>query len=726
MNYIDFLENKKIIIQDSGFEIDESQLNNKLFDFQKFIVKKALKKGRYSIFADTGLGKTPMQLEFARQILLYENKSVLILAPLAVSLQTIEQGKKFDIEVEKFNGKYKNKIYISNYEQLDNIDCNRFAGIILDESSILKNFTGKLRNKIIDNFKNTKYKLACTATPSPNDLMELGNHAEFLNIMTSSEMLAMYFNHDGGSVGKWHLKKHSKKEFYHWIGQWATVIITPKDIGFDGKRYILPELKYFNYKINVSLQKNNSFFNDRIVSATNFNQQLKLTKKQRLNKVKEIIDTNKNEQIIIWVNQNGEADYLKKILKDYDYREVRGSDKIEKKEKDLIDFAHNKYKILITKSKIAGMGMNFQSCHIQIFAGLDFSFEKLYQSVRRSYRFGQKEKVYIHIVSTDTMENVIDSIREKENIFNELRMEMKNIINKTKHKEIKNYNMKDVITDNYKLLLGDCCKRIKEIKNESIGFSIFSPPFAELYVFSDKLEDMGNCRNYDDFFEHFIFLIPELYRIIQLGRLIAVHCVDLPLKKSVAGQIGFRDFSGRLIQKFIENGFVYHDRITIWKDPAVEMQRTKALGLLHKQLKKDSSMCRTGNPDYLLVFRKEGTNKVPIENKDIPVYEWQKMASPVCMDIKQSNTLNKKNARETNDEKHIRPLQLDTIQRAITLWSNKNDIVFTPFMGIGSEIYQAIKMNRRGIGIELKESYFKEAVKNVKNAELKKRMSFNI
>jgi DNA modification methylase len=271
----------------------------------------------------------------------------------------------------------------------------------------------------------------------------------------------------------------------------------------------------------------------------------------------------------------------------------------------------------------------------------------------------------------------------------------------------------------FDLINGDCVSEAKNIQDNSIHLSVFSPPFAELYVYSDDHRDMGNSRNYEEFFTHFNFLTPELYRIMMPGRIVAVHCMDLPIQKGKEGYIGLRDFSGMLIKNFQDNGFIYHAKTTIWKDPVVEMQRTKSLGLLHKQVKKDSSMSRVGLPDYVLFFRKEGVNPEPIKNMDIPVDLWQQYASPVWMDINYSDTLNNyREGRHDNDEKHICPLQLGTIKRIIHLYSNKGDMVFSPFAGIGSEGFQALKMGRTFTGIELKESYYNIAVQNLKNAEI--------
>ena len=279
--------------------------------------------------------------------------------------------------------------------------------------------------------------------------------------------------------------------------------------------------------------------------------------------------------------------------------------------------------------------------------------------------------------------------------------------------------LNQVIKENYSLYNGDSCEIMTTIPDNSIHYSIFSPPFADLYVYSNSERDMGNCKNKSEFYEHFRFIVKELYRIMMNGRLVSFHCMNLPTSKQRDGFIGITDFRGELIRLFEECGFIYHSEVCIWKDPVIAMQRTKALGLLHKQIKKDSAMCRQGIADYLVTMRKPGDNpeKITHTNESFPVQVWQNYASPVWMDINPSNTLQRTSAREEKDEKHICPLQLDVIKRGINLWTNPNDIVFTPFMGIGSEVYQSLKMGRRGIGIELKESYYNQAVINCENAE---------
>jgi hypothetical protein len=719
MDYKDFLINKQKAVIHSGVDVNEEYLNPFMFAFQKFIVKRALKAGKYAIFADCGLGKTLMQLEWANQVSKHTNKPVLILAPLAVSGQTIKEAAKFNLHCEKLKSDvFGFGVYISNYEQLENIDCSQFSGVVLDESSILKNFEGATKQTIIDNFSHTPYKLACTATPSPNDPMELGNHSEFLDIMSRNEMLAMYFVHDGGETAKWRLKGHATKLFYQFVGSWAIMLNKPQDIGFEMNGYDLPKLNILENQIITSKRDNGRLFNDMSISATNFNEELRLTKIERIDEVVSIINSKPDENFIIWIKQNEEGELLKKLLPDA--VEVKGSDSNEWKKDKLLGFANNEFRILITKTKIASFGMNYQNCNNQIFASLDFSFEGLYQAIRRSYRFGQKNEVNIYLITTDTMANVKQSIDHKQKQFEIMQDEMSKAINANLNNQmiqISNYDTKEEKNEWYNIKRGDSCQLIKAIDSESIGLSVFSPPFAELYTYSSHIEDMGNSKDYTEFLQQFNYLVVELYRILMQGRNVAVHCMDLPIQKGKEGFIGLRDFSGMIIRAFEDAGFIYHSRITIWKDPVVEMQRTKALGLLHKQIKKDSTMSRVGIPDYVLVFRKDGERNDPVTNTDLPVDLWQKYASPVWMDIDYGDTLQGfRNGREENDEKHIAPLQLPTIERIIHLYSNKGDTVFTPFLGIGSEVYQAVKMGRKGIGFELKESYFDLAKKNIQAA----------
>ncbi len=277
----------------------------------------------------------------------------------------------------------------------------------------------------------------------------------------------------------------------------------------------------------------------------------------------------------------------------------------------------------------------------------------------------------------------------------------------------------DQVTENkYAVYNGDSCEIVKAIPDNSIHYTIFSPPFASLYTYSNSDRDMGNSKGDDEFYNHFIYLAKELYRVTMPGRLLSFHCMDLPLMKERDGVIGLKDFPSIIRQIFEDCGFIYHSKVTIWKNPVTEMQRTKALGLLHKQIRKDSAMNRQGIPDYIVTMRKPGENpeRISHTHETFPVDVWQNYASPVWMDIRQSDTLQKKSARDDKDERHICPLQLEVIQRCIELWTNPGDIVLDPFAGIGSVPYVAVTMGRRGIGVELKESYYKQAKNNLEIA----------
>lgn len=681
--YIEFLQKKQTSIESSGFDLMDSEMNEKLFPFQKYCVKRAVKAGRFAMFEDCGLGKTLQQLEWAYQVQKHINQPVLILAPLGVIGQTIQEGVKFGYEVKEmgltvFDQDLKAGIYITNYDNMDNIDSYLFGGVVLDESSILKNFNGKIRN----------------------------------------ELLAMYFVHDGGSTSDWRLKGHAKQAFWDFVSTWAVMLSKPGDIGFSNEGYELPELKVIEDYIETPKRNNGMLFNDVAVSATGYHNELRETINERMKRVSEIVNSS-SDSWIVWIGHDEEGDLLRKMIPGA--VEVKGSDNKQKKKDNLLGFGKGEFRVLITKLKIAQFGLNYQNCHNQIFASLDFSFESTYQGIRRSYRFGQEYDVNIHLIVTDTMQNVRKSFEDKQSAFYEMQRAMTHAMNrniKNELKLMKTVSQKEYQSDFCHIMNGDCVQLIESIPDESIGFSIFSPPFAELYTYSDKLEDMGNSKDYKEFFVAFNFLVKELYRVMWSGRNVAVHCMDLPIQKGKEGYIGLRDFSGMILKAFEESGFIYHSRVTIWKNPVTEMQRTKALGLLHKQVKKDAAMSRVGIPDYLMIFRKPGNHDHPV-HCDISVDTWQKYASSVWMDIDYSDTLNGVKGRDKEDEKHICPLQLQTIERAITLWSNKGDKILTPFLGIGSEVYQSIKMGRYGIGFELKESYFVEAVKNCKNVEVK-------
>jgi superfamily II DNA or RNA helicase len=717
--YHAFIEGKRTDFEGVGFEA--TALPKRLFDFQEAIVKWACKKGRAAIFADTGLGKTAMQTVWADQVQKHTGGMVLIVAPLCVAQQTVKEAAKFGVKVEYVRKQGTAPIQITNYEMLEHFTLGDYKGVVLDESSILKNETGTTRNAIIEACSKVEYRLSCTATPSPNDFMELGSQAEFLGIMRHIEMLATYFTHDGGETSKWVLKGHAKTKFWEWLSTFSIFIKSPADLGFDGRRYKLPELHIHNHVVSADEILDGFLIPVQAESLQERNRARKQTVDKRVAKVAEIIGDSADPWLV-WCHLNDESEKLAYAL---DCPDVKGADSIPQKEKAIMAFTDGSVPRMVTKPSIAGFGMNWQHCRNMVFVGLSDSYEEIYQAIRRCYRFGQTKPVHVHIVSADIEGAVTANIKRKELQMEEMTSAMISHMTEFQRRqftqskrESMTYKKDKVEGQGFVAHLSDCVELAASLPADSLDFSVFSPPFASLYTYSNSEYDMGNVKDDDGFYKQFRFLVAELFRTIKPGRNVSFHCMNLPSSKQWHGYIGLRDFRGELIRLFSEAGFIFHSEVCIWKDPVTAMQRTKAIGLLYKQLKKDSCISRQGIPDYLVTMRKPGENAEPVTKRpeNFPVGLWQKYASPVWLDINPSRTLSKQGAREADDERHICPLQLDVIERAIMLWSNAGDTVFSPFMGIGSEGYTALKLGRKFIGAELKESYFKQAVKNLNDA----------
>lgn len=917
MKYEEFVQSKRRTEVPTGH--NPGELNQHLFDFQRTIVAWAVRRGRAAIFADTGLGKTLMQLSWAHEVASHTGGAVLVLAPLAVSEQTIEQGAKFGIEVKRVpKGESVDGagIWITNYERMDAIDFASLAGLVLDESSILKSHDGKTRAKIIEQSQMVPYRLSCTATPSPNDFDELGNQCEFLGVMTRNEMLATYFVNDTGDTGTWKLKGWGSERFWEWMGSWSVVLRSPADLGFDGSRYELPPLEYFEHVVETE-SLGDDLFSRPAMTLTERRKAQRNSIEARCKALADMVNAETDEDWVIWCHLNDEAEMLEKLIpgslnvKGADSPEFKSlsiqwfcdklqfSDKLaaitkelqwtkkhtsksitksagksesrkllsgnkqtqsiegstcestlepiernskglqsnkrnttesverhmqqmqsfEKGQKrksplgknptktsdtaselrnteslmssisecsmskeDVAQYVnrqslevspeadsmlttaiaqgesgdccaalaisdlgssktelnrcvqrfstlseHRKGRVLISKASMFGYGINMQHCARMAFVGLDDSFEKFYQAVRRCYRFGQKRSVHVHLFTAENEGQILQNLKRKEQSHHELSENMVGFMKDIMEKELQgtknivdDYKEDTYSSDGFTVHLGDCVKWAKRMESESIDYSVFSPPFVDLFTYSNSDHDMGNCTSDEEFNQQFRYLVDELFRVIKPGHNVSFHCMNLPTTKMRHGHIGVRDFRGELIRIFQEAGFIYHSEVCIWKDPVVAMQRTKALGLLHKTIRENATMSRQGLPDYVVTMRKPGdvVDRVKHDGiEDLPVDLWQKYASPVWFDIDQSKTLNKLPARDDKDLKHMCPLQLDVIERCIHLWSQKGDLVFSPFTGIGSEGYMAVKMGRRFVGTELKPSYFELACQNIEDAK---------
>lgn len=428
-DYGNFLQSKQIENVFCGFE--PVGLNGGLFDFQRDITTWACRRGKAALFEDCGLGKSIQQLAWADQVHRYTHGNVLIVAPLAVSKQTKREGEKFGIPVNiaRNQDSIQTGINITNYEMLDHFDADCFAGVVLDESSILKNYSGKIRNSIIKKFRNTRFKLACTATPSPNDLMELGNHAEFLTDVTRAEMLAMFFVHDSGDTSKWRLKKHASIEFWEWVCSWAVMLRNPNEIGYEQHGYELPELRIIDHRLP---------YPGEVPEKMSLNQRRKArrdTLMERCQHAATIVNCS-DEPFVIWCDLNDESTMLADLIDGA--IEIAGRHSPEYKESNMIGFSENRFRPLVTKPKIAGLGMNWQNCRNQIFVGLSDSYEQYYQAVRRCWRFGQNYPVNVHIVYSEAEGAVVENIRRKEKDHNIMFSEMINAMQPISATNIRN------------------------------------------------------------------------------------------------------------------------------------------------------------------------------------------------------------------------------------------------------------------------------------------------
>jgi len=742
-NYTDFLNSKKYKVDNCGVKIDTSLVHSKLFQWQKDIVVWAIKKGRCAIFLDTGLGKTFIQLEWARLL----NLNTLIIAPLSVARQTVREAKNINIDIKYVRSQSEittdNKLWITNYEMADQFDYACFGSVVLDESSILKSIGGKTRQRLTELCQGIKYKLCCTATPAPNDYIELGNHTEFLGICKESEMLAMFFinankehtivienkayrkkgTNKGGT--EWRLKHHAEQHFFQWLASWAITMTKPSDLGHDDNGFILPPLNIKPIFIHSDYKPDDQLFFTHLHGITDRVKVRRSTVNGKIDELKKIIDTD-GGQWIVWCGLDNESNAAIKAIGN-DAVEAKGADPIEHKVKTIEDFQDGKIRILITKPKIAGFGMNFQNACNMVFMGLNDSWEGYYQCIRREWRYGQTNPVNVYLIMHDVEAEIYQNIMRKDAMAKRL---ISNLINQVKDYEkgelglnvklIEDYREDTLKSNNWVAMLGDSCERLKDIQPDSIDLSVYSPPFADLFTYTASERDLGNSRDWAEFFSHYKFIIQEVLRVTKPGRLTCVHTSDIPAMANRDGYIGIKDFPGEVIRAYEKEGWQFVGRAFVQKNPQAQAIRTKSKALLFVQMRKDSSDSRPALVDQILLFKKDGENVVPITpvlNKELDNETWIEWANGIWLGISESDTLQFCRARGTDDEKHICPLQIGTIERCIKLYSNPGEMILTPFGGIGSEAYTALKLGRKATLIELKPEYFEVAVSNLKQAE---------
>jgi len=739
--YKEFLETKIIRHGPTGKQIDISAIHPLLFDFQRDLVHWAVRKGRAAIFADTGLGKTLMQLEWARLI----GEKTLIIAPLSVARQTVREAKKLDLDVTyaRSQAQVNGQLSITNYEMIQEFDFSQFGAVVLDESSILKAIGGKTRRRLTKLCANVPYRLCCTATPAPNDYTELGNHVEFLGICKASEMLAMFFinankehtyyidgkayRRKGSNKGgqEWRIKHHAEEAFFRWLASWAIALIKPSDLGYEDHGFTLPPLKIHPIFVQADYVPEGQLFFTHIKGIRHAAAIRRQTIPDRLKVMADLVHDSK-KQWIIWVGLDDESRQVMEALGD-DAIEVKGSHDAEYKASAFEGFQDRKHRILVTKPRIGGFGMNFQNAHKMIFFGLNYSWEAFYQCIRREWRYLQENPVDVYLVMSDIENSIYQNIMRKDAMAKRLREKLIEQVRAYEEGELRMETINDngyeedtVNGENWTAMLGDACERMAELETDSIDLSVYSPPFADLYTYTDTERDLGNSRDWDEFFTHYAFVIREVLRLTKPGRLTCVHTSDIPAMAQKDGYIGVKDFPGAVIHAYEREGWIFVGRAYIQKNPQAQAIRTKSKALLFVQLAKDSASSRPALIDQILIFRKPGENAAPITpvaNGELDNERWIEWAHGIWTGIQETDTLQFSPARGADDEKHICPLQLGTIERCVKLYSNPGETVLTPFGGIGSEGYMAVKLGRKAILIELKPEYFDVMVKNMHGIE---------
>lgn len=717
-DYETLLASKRLIVQPVGRVVADEDIHPKLFNFQRDLVRWSVAKGRAAIFADTGLGKTYLALEWAR----LTDTQALIVAPLSVSRQIVRMAPDIDLDATySRSGDPAGKLTVTNYEMLERFDPDDYGALVLDESSILKNYAGKVRNQLIAWGQTIPNRLCCTATPAPNDIAEIANHAEFLGVMSRVDMLAAFFVHDDDG---WRLKGHAVNAFYRWMASWGMSLRRPSDLGYSDDGFDLPPLTVEPLFITSDYEPEDRLFAYGLSGITERATVAKTTVKARCATAAQL-STETNDPVLVWVGRNDEQAEMERLLTEsgISFESVHGSLSVEEKIERTERWIDGHSRVMVSKPSVLGFGMNFQHCARQIFVGLDDSYEKFYQAVRRSYRYGQTRPVDVTVVLADEQRPIFDNVLSKEKEAQKMANELvahvaefeKAEIGEAKTAEFP-YVEDEASGDGWTLKLGDSSVRLAEIESESVGLSVFSPPFLSLYTYSPSERDLGNSATPDVFWDHFAFISSELFRVTQPGRNVCIHVQQVATTKTREGFVGLHDFRGDTIRHFREAGFTYYGEVCIDKDPQAQAIRTKASTLMFVQLHRDSSKSRPALADYIIIMKKPGDNPEPIQ-PDITNDQWIEWARPIWYGIRESDTLNYREARASDDERHIAPLQLGTIERCVRLWSNPGDLVLSPFAGIGSEGYVAVKAGREYVGIELKPDYWRVAVKNLTQAQ---------
>lgn len=765
-------------------------LNASLFKFQASIVRWALQRRCAAVFADTGLGKSRMELSFADAVVAMEGADtckVMVFTPLCTTQQLVDEAAKMGLvsQVKAVRGMDQvtgASIYVANYEIADKFDLSQFKCIVLDESSILKHKECKTGQWLIAKSQQAPYRLCLTATPCPNDYAEIMNQAAFLGVATHDYLLNTFFQRIDNT--KVRLRPHAMKPFATWLSTWSVWVSSPADVGFhdEAAMYELPKLNIEYEVVDISTDR----IQDAIASAEppspdttsakkkpkkkaaalgGFENRIKcrrMTLEDRIQACAAMVNAD-DSPWVVWCTLNDESHELAKRIKGA--TELTGADPQAKKDAALRAFSTGEKRVLVTKSEIAGFGLNWQHCHKMVFVSFTDSYESMYQAIRRCYRFGQEHEVTVKIITTSVEKAVQDNIARKDREVSALKtMMMRHMhahwadggprgaakpIAQTAEDVLCKKHHRIVQTDSARMIQGDCVAAMAgHLSDASVDYIVFSPPFQSLYRYSPDVCDVSNCSSESQFEEHMCFVAKQLLRVLKPGRLMSFHCMNIPRRRLEHGDAcanSIIDLRGQLVRIFEAAGFLLQSEVCVFRDPVQAMYRTKAQGLFYKTFCGDASIARQALPDYVITMRKPGTNAVPIVHvagPSNPMEKWIKLASPVWH-VNHSNTLNVKKSVataacgndagstqgdstddvtaatadeceiESEDQKHPTPLQLEVIENCVDLWTNEGEVVLDPFSGIGSVGHVCKRLGRKYVGIELVDKYFEASLLHV-------------
>jgi superfamily II DNA or RNA helicase len=725
--------------QDSDSDCEDLDVRGPLYGFQAAIVRWALRRRRAAVFAATGLGKSFSLLAYSDAVLCKSaSSSVLVITPLCTAHQLIEEARLhfpgLDIVYAKRPpASVAGKVIVTNYENATSFpDMGKtFRAIVLDESSMLKHSECKTGAFIIEHARAAPYRLALSATPCPNDACEILNQADFLGVGTHDFLMANFFEKNSASNNKPVLRAASQRPFVEWLGTWSVWLDSPSDIGFDedAAAFELPPMdtRFVDVKTDALKDADGKALTHRIKAR-------KATLEDRVAHAARLIreDPDQTSPWVVWANLNDEARQLVKAIGG-SVQEISGTDSASAKEAKLRDFAAGNTRVLVTKSRITGFGLNWQHCHRQIFVGLTDSYESLHQAIRRLWRFGQTRPVTTYLLTTEAEAAVRDNIqckgREHDGMRDMMRARMRRVWggdqglvdSEAASPPSSSTPLLRLDTDSSRLIQGDCVMAMDAMMApSSVDLAVFSPPFGSLYRYSDDPRDLSNCRTAEEFSRHVRFFARALFRVLKPGRLAVFHVMNAVNTRAMCGVASLQDTRGTITAAMLAEGFALHSEVCVYRCPVQAMIQTKAGALFYRQFLADAASCRQSLPDYLVVMAKPGTNAVPIRHhtEKHTLEDWKRMASCVWH-VKHTDVINHKRAMaaaaamaspSTDEEvevvvRHPTPLALPIIRELVDLWSNPEEVVLDPFSGWGSTGLVCKEKGRRYVGIELNPAY---------------------